>query len=244
MTGKMPYAVFVFGRPNSAPAVRRIFAAPYQSPGSTFGRRQKRLRKYPRRQVATEIHDEQSILAGRIVEANQKRLVRKCGRIQTSPRLLAEKAVAPLQPDEVTMKTKHGSIAFTLRPVEHAALECRGIVGSRKIDRTQARKLRQKFAPSLGHRAGKILTQICKEQKRRCGCEFFPLKKHGNARRQQQESGRRPQVSGFRQADEPLAGAGVGNLIMVLEKIDALERVDVQRRASPAVALPCRALAL
>ena len=192
----MPYAVFVFGRPNSAPAVRRIFAAPYQSPGSTFGRRQKRLRKYPRRQVATEVYDEQAILAGRIVEANQKRLVRKCGRIQTSPPLLAEKAVAPLQADEVTMKPKHVDVAVALRPVEHAALECRGIVGSRKIDRTQARKLRQKFAPSLGHGAGKILTQICKEQKRRCGCEFFPLKKHWDARRQQQAE--RSPPSGFR----------------------------------------------
>jgi hypothetical protein len=56
------------------------------------------------------------------------------------------------------------------------------------------------------------------------------LKSRGGAGRKQQQSRRRPQVSAICQFDQSLTGAGIGDLIMVLEKIDALMRIDVQRR--------------
>jgi hypothetical protein len=81
-------------------------------------------------------------------------------------------AVGSPEADEVTMKLKHMNVAVSLRPIEHASVERFGMVGNGKLDRTQARKLRQKkLTSSLSHRLAKSLSEIREEEKRPSGSD-------------------------------------------------------------------------
>ena len=84
----------------------------------------------------------------------------------------------------------------------------------------------------------------------RCGphgvpeSRWYPPADDRCAGRQQQQRRRSPQPAGICQSDEPLTGARICDLIVVLEKINSGSSIIVQRRPSSALALPCRTLAL
>src|SRR2546423_10329542 len=74
--------------------------------------------------------------------------------------------------------------------------------------------------------------------------EFLPLEQHRDAGHQQEISGHRAKPARARQRVTALSGAGIGDLVVVLQKDDKAFRREVERRRAASVPLPMVALAL
>src|ERR1700739_4744990 len=104
-------------------------------------------------------------------------------------------------------------------------------------------KLREGEAASLADIARQPALLIGKIKERARRAEFLPLEQHRDARHQQEISGHRAKPTRARQRVTALSGAGIGDLVMVLQKDDkGFCRESGGRRAArfplPLVALP------
>src|SRR5271154_567529 len=85
---------------------------------------------------------------------------------------------------------------------------------------------------------------IGKKEERARRAEFLPLEQHRNARHQQEISGHRAKPARARQRVTSLSGAGIGDLIVVLQKDNKTFRREIERGRAARFLLPLVALPL
>ncbi len=108
----------------------------------------------------------------------------------------------------------------------------------------QTGELREKGASPLAHGMRQFATMVGKIEERARRREFLPLEQHRDSWHQQEIGGHRAQPAGARQRVTALASAGIGDLIMVLQKDDKAFRRQIERRCAARFALPLVALPL
>src|SRR5271166_6309349 len=112
------------------------------------------------------------------------------------------------------------------------------------LARREIGKLREFAMAPLANIARQLGLVIGKIEERARRAEFLSLEQHRNARHQQEISSHRAKPARARQRVTALSGAGVGDLVVVLQKDDKAFRWEVERRCTARFPLPLVALAL
>src|SRR6202045_4316750 len=112
------------------------------------------------------------------------------------------------------------------------------------LARRETGKVREGAAAPRSDIVRELDLVIGKIEERARRAEFLPLEQHRDARHQQEISGHRAKPARARQRVTALSGAGIGDLVVVLQKDDKAFRREVERRRAASVPLPLVALAL
>src|SRR5580704_13368711 len=112
------------------------------------------------------------------------------------------------------------------------------------LARSETGKLRQGAAAPLADIVRQLDLVIGKIEEGARRAELLPLEEHRDARHQQEISGHRAKPARARQRVTALSGAGVGDLVVVLQKDNKAFRWEVKRRRAARFPLPLVALAL
>src|SRR6202521_4956296 len=135
-----------------------------------------------------------------------------------------------------------------LAEIEHRSAEGVDVAGIGQLGLHLARRetgeLREEAAAPLADIARQLDLVIGKIEERARRAEFLPLEQHRDARHQQEISGHRAKLARARQRVTALSGAGIGDLVMVLQKDDKTFRREVEGWGAARFPLPLVALAL
>src|SRR6202521_4064055 len=110
------------------------------------------------------------------------------------------------------------------------------------LARRKTGELREEAAAPLADIVGQLDLVIGKIEERARRAEFLPLEQHRDARHQQEISGHRAKPARARQRVTALSGAGIGDLVMVLQKDDKTLRREVEGWGAARFPLPLVAL--
>jgi hypothetical protein len=219
-------------------------------PARPGGRREQRLGRHVEVQRRAVVDHEQPVVAA-VAEVAQHeapvvehRGVEAAGRHAHAGARAREHRVAPPQRDQVAVQPQRGLVprARALVPVEHAPPERGRVVRHRHhglhVVLVHRRELRHLGEPPLLHERrelGVVVGEVLERRRRR---PLLPLEEHGRLRAQQQRRGHRAQRAGRAHLVQPLAHAGVGHLVVVLEEVHEAPRRDAERRRAAPPPLP------
>jgi hypothetical protein len=152
------------------------------------------------------------------------------------------------QRKEVTMQRINRSVPLSFAEIEHRSEERVDVAGISQLGlhlaRRETGKLSEEAATPFADIARQLDLVVGKIKERARRGEFLPLEQHRNARHQQEISGHCAKAARTRQRVTALSGAGIGDLVVVLQKDDKAFRREIERRRAARFLLPLVALPL
>ena len=204
-------------------------------------RRQERLGKRGRGQIAAEIHDQEAVVGVVVGEEPQRERLRRQHAPSTPPGRCARNAASSRRSFSRSWCSAYASACVCRSvEVEHAALEGSRIAGI--VQRRLLRRSRRGWETASGiprvlreprRRAPVVVGKVQEGRRRR---EFLALKQHRRARHQEQQRRHRPPSPRAGQLMPAQSARGVGDLIVVLQEVDEL----AGRRPQHGVPRGCR----
>src|ERR1700674_3921539 len=135
-----------------------------------------------------------------------------------------------------------------LAEIEHRSAEGVDVAGIGQLGlhlaRCETGELREEAAAPLADIARQLHLVIGKIEERARRSEFLPLEQHRDAWHKQEISGHCAKAARARQRVTALSGAGIGDLVVVLQKDDKAFRRQIERRRAARFPLPLVALPL
>src|ERR1051326_8045107 len=173
-------------------AIARILAGPQHPPSLAFWRCEQRFRRWVEVEVASEVHNQQAVVAVCDKVAQHEGILSDDRTVDGAVFLPLESLLAAAQSDQVAMERIFLRMTFALGMIDLATLESTAILRRRKAGPhrrvREIAKLREEFPPSFLDQDRELRLVVGEKQKRSGGREFLPLEQHRRARPQQDQS--------------------------------------------------------
>src|SRR5665213_2822894 len=230
---------------NAAAAIIRVLARPYETPHPAGDGSDQRLRDAGDNLVPAEVDDQQNVVPVLGEVAQQEGMLPKRRAVH---RQGAFGEYGAAQRQEVAMQRQRSMVAVALAGIENAAPEGLrvGRVGDPPLHfgTGEAGKLNEEFAAAFPDQPAEPVLMVGEKQKWRRSAEFLALEEHRDGGRQQQIGGYRPPVSRTCRLEAAQPGAGIGDLVVILQIGHEIGWREVEGRRAARLLLPSVPLAL
>ena len=198
-------------------------------------------------EVRAEVDDEQSVIVVRPEEAHHELALVERRAVEATASLEGDGRVLAPQPQEIGVQPPEALCALAGVSAQPASLERRAGAGIELAADGAGRRVRElaQELESAARDVARELSFVMREVHERCrGPRLLTLKQERRGWSEQQQRGERSQVSWRGEIAEPEPVDRIGDLVVVLEKMDELPRRQVEGGCAAAPALPRGSLSL